>query len=53
MKGVIDDVAEAGGDAAMAMLGETVFAFGTASPTPATTLHLCDYPPGATIEDER
>ncbi len=29
VRGVIDDVAEAGGDAAMAMLGETVFALGT------------------------
>jgi pantoate kinase len=53
VKGVIDDVAEAGGDAAMAMLGETVFALGTGlSDAGYDATVSAIYPPGATIEAE-
>ena len=53
VKAVIDDVAEAGGDAAMAMLGETVFALGTGlSDAGYDATVTAIYPPGATIEDE-
>jgi pantoate kinase len=54
VKEVIDDVVAAGGDAAMAMLGETVFALGTGlSDAGYDATVAAVYPPGATIEDER
>lgn len=54
IKGVIDDVAEVGGDAAMAMLGETVFTLGTGLSDAGYDASVCSiYPPGATIEDGR
>ncbi|MFB6222912.1 MAG: pantoate kinase [Haloarcula sp.] len=53
VKGVIDDVAAAGGDAAMAMLGETVFALGTGLSDAGYDASVCSvYPPGAAIQDE-
>ncbi|MBV0901580.1 pantoate kinase [Haloarcula salina] len=52
VKEVIDDVAAAGGDAAMAMLGETVFALGTGLTDAGYDASVCSvYPAGATVED--
>jgi pantoate kinase len=48
---VITDVAEAGGDAAMAMLGETVFALGTGLSDAGYDPSVCHvHSAGATIE---
>jgi len=52
VRSVISDVADAGGDAAMAMLGETVFAVGTGLTDAGYDARACDvYSAGATIED--
>ena len=49
---VVADVAEAGGDAAMAMLGETVFALGTGLTDAGYDARSCAvYPAGATVEE--
>ena len=49
---VVADVTEAGGDAAMAMLGETVFALGTGLTDAGYDARSCAvYPAGATIEE--
>jgi len=52
VQAVVEDVAEAGGDASMAMLGETVFALGTGltdAGYDATATEI--YPGGATLDD--
>lgn len=50
---VIRDVTEAGGDAAMAMLGETVFALGTGLSDAGYNPDVCRiHPAGATLETE-
>ena len=50
---VIGDVTEAGGDAAMAMLGETVFALGTGLSDAGYNPGVCRiHPAGATLETE-
>ena len=50
---VITDVTEAGGDAAMAMLGETVFALGTGLSDAGYDPEVCRiHPAGATLEVE-
>ncbi|MBX0346613.1 pantoate kinase [Haloarcula pellucida] len=52
VQAVIRDVTEAGGDAAMAMLGETVFSFGTGLTDAGYDASVCEvYPPGATVEN--
>jgi pantoate kinase len=52
VKRVIEDVTEAGGDASMAMLGETVFTLGTGLTDAGYDASVCEvYPPGATVED--
>ncbi|WP_254273600.1 pantoate kinase [Haloarcula marina] len=49
---VVGDVNEAGGEAAMAMLGQTVFAFGTGLSDAGYDAEVCAvYPPGATVEE--
>ena len=49
---VITDVSEAGGDAAMAMLGETVFALGTGLTDAGYDARSCAvYPAGAGVEE--
>jgi len=48
---VVDDVSEAGGTAAMAMLGETVFALGTGLSDAGYDPAVCEiHPGGATLE---
>jgi len=50
---VIEDVTAADGDAAMAMLGETVFTLGTGLTDAGYDASVCEvYPPGATVESE-
>ncbi|MFC6974224.1 pantoate kinase [Halomicroarcula sp. GCM10025709] len=52
VKRVIDEVTDAGGDASMAMLGETVFTLGTGLTDAGYDAAVCEaYPPGATVED--
>lgn len=54
LKNVITDVTEGGGDAAMAMLGETVFAVGTGLTDAGYDADVCEvYPAGATVEPDR
>ncbi|WP_254280017.1 pantoate kinase [Haloarcula marina] len=49
---VVGDVNEAGGEAAMAMLGQTVFALGTGLSDAGYDAEVCAvYPPGATVEE--
>ncbi|MFC7027566.1 pantoate kinase [Halomicroarcula sp. GCM10025324] len=51
---VVTDVNEAGGDAAMAMLGETVFALGTGLTDAGYDANVCEVDPaGATVEPDR
>ena len=51
VEAVIGDVIEAGGDAAMAMLGETVFALGTGLTDAGYDAQSCaTYPAGATLD---
>jgi pantoate kinase len=50
---VVDDVSAAGGTAAMAMLGETVFALGTGLSDAGYDPAVCEiHPGGATLEPE-
>jgi len=52
VRAVIGDVIEAGGDGGMAMLGETVFAFGTGLTDAGYDAAVCAvYPPGASLEE--
>jgi pantoate kinase len=52
VEAVIADVIDAGGDAAMAMLGETVFALGTGLTDAGYDARSCaTYPAGATLDD--
>jgi pantoate kinase len=52
VEAVVSDVIEAGGDAAMAMLGETVFALGTGLTDAGYDARACvTYPAGATVEE--
>ena len=52
VRSVVMDVIEAGGDAAMAMLGETVFALGTGLTDAGYDARSCDvYPAGATLTE--
>ena len=54
LKRVIMDVTEAGGDAAMAMLGETVFSVGTGLTDAGYDASVCEVSArGATVEPER
>jgi pantoate kinase len=54
VRDVIIDVNETGGDAAMAMLGETVFALGTGLTDAGYDANVCEvYPAGATVEPDR
>ncbi|MFC7077014.1 pantoate kinase [Haloarcula halophila] len=49
---VIGEVADAGGDPSMAMLGETVFTLGTGLTDAGYDAAVCEvYPPGGTVED--
>ncbi|MBV0923816.1 sugar kinase [Halomicroarcula limicola] len=51
VRSVVEDVTAAGGDAGMAMLGETVFAVGTGLTDAGYDASVCEvYPPGATVE---
>jgi len=52
VRSVVADVTEAGGDAAMAMLGETVFALGTGLTDAGYDARSCAvYPAGGTVEE--
>jgi len=51
VEAVLADVAAAGGEAAMAMLGETVFALGTGLTDAGYDADACEvHPAGATLE---
>ncbi|WP_276271096.1 pantoate kinase [Haloarcula litorea] len=53
VRAVVEAVTEAGGDATMAMLGETVVALGTGLTDAGYDASVCEiHPPGATVETE-
>jgi pantoate kinase len=54
LRTVVTDVAEAGGEATMAMLGETVVALGTGLSDAGYDPHVCQvHPSGAQLEGLR